>query len=148
MTEMTPEQSRLLFIACVSLAWLFELWSFRQGAASQRWFRVTARVTDAWLDDYQDSDGGRREYTPKIRYAYSYKGRSYVGKKFAYGNVWSTNRGIAQSGLVGVVPGGEIQIYVNPDAPGQSVIHRGYHGSFFGATSLFIVVVAAAIYFT
>jgi len=66
---------------------------------------------------------------PFVRYEYSYAGNIFKSKKVALNDNWTTDYGESSEAVVGINPGSEITIYVNPKNPKQSVLSRGYKGS-------------------
>jgi len=122
-----------------SVVWLIvafllvrEFFSYLKGKSSERWRRHTGTVIDVKVDvdKYRDADeglGGEAHYSmPFVRYKYLYAGRVFKSKRMALNDNWSPDYGESSEAVVGINPGSEITIYVNPKNPKQSVLSKGY----------------------
>jgi hypothetical protein len=120
-------QIRLMWGA-ISMALMHELWAVLRGHASNSWRRHPANVIDAGISRDSNTDGGN-DYSAYVKYAYMWHGRHYTGSRLKYGKDLSYGNDKASENLIGICAGKEIQIYVNPLRPQQSVIRKGYNGS-------------------
>lgn len=126
----------VLWLVCVILS-INEVLTYLKGKKSERWRRYIATVTYIKVDfkkrRYSDSDDFIEQEVvysmPFVRYEYSYAGNIFKSKKVALNDNWTTDYGESSEAVVGINPGSEITIYVNPKNPKQSVLSRGYKGS-------------------
>lgn len=90
------------------------------------WRECPAVVIESRLAEIADSDGGDA-YRVEARYRYRFEGRSYTGDRFNFTSV-STNMGVpAMRDAVQRLPAGtETICWVNPAAPGESVLDRSW----------------------
>ena len=141
----------VLWSVCVILS-INEVLTYLKGKKSERWRRYIATVTYIKVDfkkrRYSDSDDFIEQemlYSmPFVRYEYSYAGNIFESKKVALSDNWTTDYGKSSEAVVGINPGSEITIYVNPKNPKQSVLSRGYKGS--NLKTLFGLLLFALIY--
>ena len=64
----------------------------------------------------------------KKSYEYQYSGKKYKSKREPLNDTWSSDIGDSSSAVVGINPGSEIIIFINPKKPKQSVLKKGYRG--------------------
>lgn len=116
----------LFWILFISI-FLYEVYQILIGNLSNNWKSHPAKVIDVKIQTR--TDDGVEEFRPKIKYQYRYMGSSYKGSKVKYGDLWSENYSKSNDMLCGVVIGSEINVFINPKRPNQSVLYRGYEGN-------------------
>ncbi|MBB3166888.1 DUF3592 domain-containing protein [Simiduia aestuariiviva] len=131
----------LFWILSISI-FLYEVYQILLGKSSKSWKSHPAKVIEVKIETRTDE--GTEESSPKIKYQYRYMGASYIGNKVKYGDLWSTNYRSSNDLLRGVVKGRDVNIYVNPNRPNQSVLHRGYEGNILWFLVFFCVFFAIA----
>ena len=102
----------------------FLVYGFARAADAQRRFvPAEGRVIESAVDTHFDSDGNT--YGFKIRYAYEAGGATHEGKRYAFGEMKSSDGQARARQLVRQHPAGsEITVYYDPENPGDSVIVR------------------------
>ena len=119
-------EGALLIVMLATLA--YEIRCRLIGKDSENWEANTAKALKVFVRSSQQ-EGGEKSF-PSIRYEYSVLGTKYVGTKYAYGNIFSSDYWETTKSLRGIYAGGEVEIYVNPKNPRQSVLVQGYMGNF------------------
>lgn len=126
-----------LVVAVFSIAALFLTWwlatTFGLHYSARTWVAVEARVLDYDLHSNRSTSGINRLPTVQsrlsARYAYSYNGLNYEGDRvdFSFGaDNFSGHRRAAQ---MRQLRQGTVTVYVDPDAPQQSVFDRRLPGA-------------------
>ena len=112
-----------------------EIFAFLRGEQSKKWRRHKGIVVDIKVEvkKYHDTDddfiGDEEHYSmPFVRYEYQYSGKKYKSKREPLNDTWSSDIGDSSSAVVGINPGSEIIIFINPKKPKQSVLKKGYRG--------------------
>ncbi len=131
--------ARVLIFGALAVCILNELFQFARGKATERWQPCEAKVLSTGTKTYR-SEVGPNEHKPTIRYEYRYGGKRYTGRRVKYGNIWTERLSRPKVHLVGVNNGDELQVFVNPDQPRQSVLYRGYEGNIVWNLSLLGIV--------
>ncbi len=108
---------------------LYELFHYLRGKASEKWRAVPAKVLSTGTKTYL-SEVGPNESKPVIKYAYRYDGHRYTGSRVKYGNIWAEKFTRPKVMLPRLTGGDEVEVFVNPTRPRQSVLYRGYEGNF------------------
>ena len=135
----------VIFWLIVATVVLYELHEIIVGKSSNKWRRHAADVIEVTVETRVDD--GSEESRPKIKYRYQYRGNEYVGIKVRYGNLWSSDYIKSHDMLFGIVKGSEIEIFINPKCPKQSVLYRGYEGNAFCTMLLYSLFIFIAILF-
>ena len=117
-----------IFFVIVLLMLIYEIRSFWLGKLSQSWRKHQAKVLDVYVNVRDDED--TQQACPKVKYTYHISGRKFISSKLAYGYLWSYNFANAITHVKGINVGKEIEIYINPKKPQQSVVITGYVGNF------------------
>ena len=91
----------------------------------KRWKKIPATVTKKEVLLRTLSSGSRARYKPSIQYSYAYNLGDYTGHKVFIVELMKGERGFlkkqAEKFLEKIKP--EIEIYVNPEDPNESVIY-------------------------
>jgi hypothetical protein len=95
----------------------------RAADAQRRFVPAEGRVIESAVDTHFDSDGNT--YGFKIRFAYEVGGTPYEGRRYAFGEMRSSDGHARARGLVQKHPAGSaIPVYYDPKKPEDSVIVR------------------------
>jgi hypothetical protein len=95
----------------------------RAADAKRRFVPAEGRVIESAVDTHFDSDGNT--YGFKIRFAYEVGGTPYEGRRYAFGEMRSSDGHARARGLVQQHPAGSaIPVYYDPKKPEDSVIVR------------------------
>jgi hypothetical protein len=106
---------------------LFGLALRRQSALASKWPKVTARITQSEVDEFQGriSDKGPMTtlYRPLITYAYAFNGVTYQGSQVSLGAKVTSNSEAVAKRLVAKYPQGKtFEVYVNPQNASESLL--------------------------
>lgn len=136
-----------LVIAILALLIVYEIRSYLMGCASKKWRKHTGKVQKIFVKTrkYKSEYDHVEESTPKIKYVYTVSSTQYVSSKYAYGDLWCSDYGDTAMRVSGINVGQNVDIYINPRNPRQSVIVRGYVGNFFINFIILCVVLILAI---
>jgi hypothetical protein len=136
-------------------------WSFRsrrKAAQSSAWPAVTGVITKHNIqrqDSIDDEGFSTTTYTPQIEYQYSVAGQSFTGKRIAFGfSKGYSRRSKAQEAIADYPLNRQVQVFYNPQNPGEAALERragGTIGGIIGGIILLLVSVcifcpALAIY--
>jgi hypothetical protein len=110
---------------------LFGLAFLHHVRQASRWPVTTGRIVASGVEAYRDwrentSDSTRRQryYKPSVRYAYEVNGRRYSGDRLTLGMVMSASLpGFAKRTAARYPVGKEVEVYYDPQSPGESVLH-------------------------
>jgi hypothetical protein len=110
-------------------AW-FALAFSRMTLQARRWpstvgtiLRGEVQQFEDWDNDLEVSAAARRRFKPAIRYRYEVNGRSYIGDRIRMGvDITSSVRSLAQKTLKRYPPGRDVDVYYNPEKPGEAVL--------------------------
>lgn len=119
---------------------VFEVWSISSIASTQDWEASSGFVTRSEM-----VRRSRRSRSPEVEYTYHWQGHTYSNDDVAYGDIGSyvSLFGIDFSGALSRYPiNSEVTVYVNPEAPEQSVLERDI------PTSAYIVLVGSIAFLT
>lgn len=113
---------------------------------AQSWV-ATPCVIESSSVEIHDSDDGNT-YSIDVTYRYTYDGRTYRGDHYAFSDVATSGRKGKQRIVDAMPPGSAATCYVNPDAPGEAVIERGWTNDlWFGLFPLLFLGVGLAVMF-
>jgi len=129
---MNPQFKLLLIMFCF---WLFLVYKFYKpiliGRKSYQWTKTPALVTTSSIDRNSNA------YQPKIIYKYSFQGKEYINDIYTYvGDAGYITKSKAIETAQKYPEGSEIQVFVDPDDPQNSLILRGVHWVQYGAFAL------------
>ena len=107
-----------------------------KGWASRGWPAVAGVVTSAkvGINDTRmpgQSSGAQQvtpTYYPDIIYTYSIGETRHEGYQVSFGEYADADRSIAEEILDRYREGAAVQVYYNPDRPGEAVLEPGLHG--------------------
>ena len=88
------------------------------------WDLHTGEVETSDVREHFTMEGGGR-YEVVVVYRYEAFGSMYSSDRFSYGNERMTDRETAQTIADQFLPGAEVDVYVNPKRPSQSVMLAG-----------------------
>ncbi|OEE46843.1 hypothetical protein A1OS_08415 [Enterovibrio norvegicus] len=96
---------------------------------SKNWNVIPAKIIHAEVDSlkYQDTNGRwKTAYSPKVSYEYNYDGTVYVGNRYAWVKSYDNDElhDAAKRLVYSKQQGKEIEIFVNPENPSESVVER------------------------
>ena len=104
-----------------------------QAEASQNWPVAAGSVVRSEIGESTstDSDGDEStSYHPVVEYTYQVAGQSFNGKRITFGPVTgSSNPRKAQEVLSRYPSGGAVQVYYNPQKPGEAVLEKRASGT-------------------
>jgi Protein of unknown function (DUF3592) len=108
----------------------------------QHWVPVRAQLLDAGYHTHAGDDSDT--YEAYARYDYTYRGRTWTGSRVTLGS-GADNIGDYQQDtgrrLAGARSRGEtIEVWVDPDDPGHSIVDRGIRWGMIGFKAVFVVV--------
>ncbi len=117
---------------------------------SRSWQLVRAAMLFSRDEDYFSFQDKQTKHRLDIGYQYQWQGKSYTGKRYCF---WKAPSGAEMHCLIRKFrPGTEINCFVDPDNPGESVISREIPlstvGIGLGLTGAFVLIGLAIIFFS
>lgn len=91
---------------------------------SEFWPYVIGTVEEVEIENRRDSDGDDF-FVPRVRYVYSVRGESYVGKRLAFRPKGSYRSADVVDALEGVTASKPHRVYFHPKHPRMSVLKPG-----------------------
>ncbi len=102
--------------------------SKKKAGASQQWPSADGSITVSEVRESvsRDEDGDTSiSYYPHVEYSYTVAGQTYTSKQVAFGGVKGFNdHARAQADLAKYPFGTRVQVYYNPQKPGEAVLER------------------------
>jgi hypothetical protein len=102
--------------------------SKKKAGASLQWPSAPGSITISQVRESvsTDEDGGTSiSYYPHVEYTYTVDGQTYTSKQVAFGGVKGFNdTARAQTDLAKYPVGARVQVYYNPQKPGEAVLER------------------------
>lgn len=96
--------------------------------ASQSWPSVTGQIIErkVKVDTSTDEDGiSSTSYLPQVTYSYAVNGTVYESHRVAYGSTPSYNsHQKAEEYLTPYLEGASVDVFYNPEKPGESVLNQ------------------------
>lgn len=93
--------------------------------SAQDWVAVPCTITKSQVKTHQGDDGDT--YSIRIGYTYEYNGQTYRGDRYRFDMGGSSSGYNGKKRVVDAHPVGSQQTcYIDPDAPRESVINRGF----------------------
>lgn len=118
---------------------VYSLYAILLTQAAKSWLPVPGTITSHSIDVERDSDGDYM-YEAKVCYTYEYRGRSYKGKRIAFGfSSWNVKSFVQNAYIDSVARVPSVTIHVNPKNPKISTILCGIR-SFHIANAVFFSV--------
>lgn len=110
------------------LMWMATLQPLVRAYEASRWTPARCTMTESSVTTHPSSEGGDT-YGIRVRYTYEYQGTRHVGHRATLsGSMRSSMRG-SKERFVEAHPAGEVvDCWVDPAAPGSSVLDRGVPG--------------------
>ena len=134
----------LVFIGGI-FATIFGFRNRRKGSASQNWPAAGGVITNAWIQESQDTDDEgytSTTYTPKWEYQYNVGQQTFTNSRISFGGVSGYGRHKkAQEELNRFPVNSQVRVYFDPDNPGESVLVRGTKGTMGGIIVGIILIV-------
>lgn len=113
---------------------------------AQNWKAVPCTIISSQVRTHSDSDGST--YSIDILYRYVYEGKEYQSSRYKFMGGSSSGRSGKQRIVDRYRPGTKATCYVNPDAPYEAVIDRGFTADMlFGLIPLVFVAVGVGGFF-
>ena len=136
-----PVTVALTAMGVVALLFAFAL--YRQASGAQRWPKVSGRITESAVEEFEgriDRDSALTTlYRPQIAFSYEFNGIAYAGNHSALGaNVTSNHASYAQKAVAKFPVGAIVEVHVNPQNPSEAMLKPGTAGAW-------IVVAIAAV---
>lgn len=136
-----PMAVALTAMGFVALLFAFSL--YRHAIGARRWPKVSGRITQSAVDEFQgriDRDSALTTlYRPQIAFAYEFNGIKYAGNHSALGaSVTSNHASYAQKAVAKFPVGAIVQVRVNPQNPSEAMLKPSTAGAW-------IVVAIAAV---
>lgn len=85
---------------------------------------VPGRITGSKVKDFQDEDGVF--YSPSVTFRYEVAGRAYVGTRYRYVNVSTTNRQRVERIVAALPPGQIVEVHYRPGKPADAVVDTSF----------------------
>jgi hypothetical protein len=106
----------------------------RQSALATKWPKVTARITESEVDEFQGriADKGPMTtlYRPQITYTYEFNGVNYQGSQVSLGAKVTSNSDAIARRLVAKYPKGKtFEVHVNPQNASEAVLSPNVAGA-------------------
>ena len=101
---------------------LFAVRNSRRAQASLAWPSVPGRITSSEVITIS----GRNEdtHTPRVHYEYTVGGRTYTGRRIAFGGIRSFSQNAAMLLVEKFKPGTQAEVFYDPAAPDDAVLER------------------------
>ena len=113
-------------------------------AARDSWLRVPAKMLYSRVEESYSKDGSlpaTKMFSARFRYEYSIDGKRWEGTQYTLAKEWSSNFREPHAKEVAEFPeGGELEVWVNPRDPSESVL-KVDPSAFPGTTLLFFLIV-------
>ncbi|MCA9263987.1 MAG: DUF3592 domain-containing protein [Planctomycetales bacterium] len=120
----------------------FALWSVVDWIGVQRWREVSATVLEVHLDEHQDDD--QVTFRARARYRYEYGGAQFTGSRVSLDrsadNLGDYQERVATELMQAQQQGRSVRCFINPAAPGESILYRDLRVGKLGFLLLFAVV--------
>ena len=119
-----------------------------RGHSTWGWAKTRGLVTGSEIKvrvGPSGSDGVDSVVSPEIKYEYSYEGVDYVGSRVVFLSSFG-RLDLAKTLVLRFSRGSQPTVYVNPEAPGESVLIQGFNMGFAVTGSLIIVVLSGVVF--
>lgn len=135
-----------LFVLGMGVTWLvFTLNGMKLAEESAAWSSTTGTIVKTWMerDEQSDPDGQTEIYfKPHVQYSYDAPGGRYTSQRVDFGAIPSFNSSSRAEDYLDQYPlDSEIEVFYDPDDPGEAVLVREATGStwsMIGSTALII----------
>ncbi len=136
------------FLVGTGLLYGFAIRPALQILDSQGWTQTPCVIESSEVRAHR---GDSTTYSVELRYHYAFGGREYSADRYRFSSFTSSSGREAKQAVVDHYPAGtETVCFVNPQAPQEAVIDRGWHWEFLllgGFSSIFLVVGGLGILF-
>ena len=108
---------------------------------SQQWVETPCTIVSSYVESHSDSDG--TTYSIEITYTYTFDGQTFTSDRYDFLDVSSSGRSGKEDAVAQYPEGSQRTCYVDPSAPGEAVLNRGFRWSYLfigGFGSIFAVV--------
>jgi hypothetical protein len=121
---------RWIAVAVVAVAVLagWASWVMHMGRKSMAWPTTPGRVLAAWFDERHDDEDGDT-FTPRVRYSYVVRGRTYEGGRLWYRMAPLRNHRESIHALRDIHKGDTIDVHFDPLQPERAVLFPGADAS-------------------
>jgi hypothetical protein len=120
---MDPIWWKLIAVVAIGLgAWI--AWVTRMARLSTTWPAAPGRVLEVWYQEIHDDDIGD-SFVPKIRYAYTVRGRTLVGARLWYRVAPLRDHRESMHALRDINKGDAVEVHYDPARPERSVLFPG-----------------------
>jgi hypothetical protein len=99
-------------------------WVMHMAKVATTWPSTPGTVLAVWYDESHDDDVGD-SFTPRIRYRYAVRGKSYEGKRLWYRVAPLRDYRESLHALRDINPGDAIDVFYDRDNPQRSVLFPG-----------------------
>lgn len=97
----------------------------RDAKESLGWPMTVGQVTEVSVKVDGDSDSAKYRFTPSVHYVYDVNSRIYDGKRLNFGRGPTFNKQeLADQFLEDYPPGGEVNVFYDPNNPNRSVLRK------------------------
>jgi hypothetical protein len=133
---MAPGWIALALVAVVVLVgWVS--WVLRMGRRSMAWPTTPGRVLVVWFDERHDDEDGDT-FSPRVRYSYVVRGRTYEGGRLWYRMAPLRDHRESLHALRDIHKGDAIDVHYDPMQPERAVLFPGADvGSIFDLAGMF-----------
>ena len=96
----------------------------KRAAASLTWSAVQGTVTSSLLTSFTTDDNASVNYQAKVEYNYTVAGKSYQGKRIAFGAAASNNQQAEEALVRKYAVGTTVEVFYDPAKPSDAVLER------------------------
>jgi hypothetical protein len=102
---------------------LMALINTKRAKASLTWPSAQGRITSSQVAEHSDEDYGD-SYRPKVEYEYGVAGRTYSGKRIAFGPTGSLSEARVRATAESYKVGTTVEVFYNPARPDDATLER------------------------